>query len=215
VRLFTLACALAGLALAAGCSDALPESAALPAPPEIAGEGTAIEMAPFDLEEPALCEDSDPAPPAELVVAAAEAPAPPRPKGAKAAARPRVETTEPATENPVVPLDALLRTPGSPGRTPSPLDPRELGGKPVAAGTPPPGVFEEWKDRVRVERHTEPTGPAGPKQGSVSQTDAGLRIPVDESVSLEGGVRVDQRDDPKAEEPVRKSMPRVGVEVRF
>ena len=76
-------------------------------------------------------------------------------------------------------------------------------------------MLEEWKDRVRLERHTEATGPAGPKQGSVSQTDAGVRIPVDESVSLEGGVRVDQRDDPKAEEPVRKSIPRVGVEVRF
>ena len=216
MRLFTLACALAGLALAAGCSDALPKSAALPAPPEIAGEGTAIEMAPFDLEEPAICEDADPAPPpVELVIAAAEAPAPPPPKVAKAAARPRVETTEPAPENPVVPLDALLRTPGGSGRTPSPLDPRELEDRPAAAGPPPPGVFEEWKDRVRVERHTEATGPAGPKQGSVSQTDAGVRIPVDASVSLEGGVRVDQRDDPKAEEPVRKSMPRVGVEVRF
>lgn len=201
--------------MAAGCSDALPESAALPSPPEIAGEGTAIEMAPFDLEEPSACEDSDPAPPVELVVAAAEAPAPPRPEAAKAAARPRVETTEPPTENQVVPLDALLRMPGGAGRTPSPLDPRELEDKPVAAGLPPPGVLEEWKERVRLERHTEAMGRAGPKQGSVSQTDAGVRIPVDESVSLEGGVRVDQRDDPKAEEPVRKSIPRVGVEVRF
>jgi hypothetical protein len=211
VRIPTFACALASLVLAAGCSDALPETAVLPAPPEIAGEGTAIEMAPFDLEEPAVCEDADPAPPAEIVVAAAAAPAPPRPK---AAARPRVETTAPPAET-HVPLDVLLRTPSGSGRTSSPLDLPALDDKPVAAGPPPAGVFEEWKDRVRVERRTEATGPAGPKQGSVSQTDAGVRIPVDESVSLEGGVRVDQRDDPAAEEPVRKSMPRVGVEVRF
>ena len=193
----------AGLLLAAGCSEGVRE---LPAPPEIADEGTALEMAAVDLEEPLACED--PAPPLEAaqVVAAAPAAKP------RAAARPRVETTDaPAAAH--LPLEVLLRTPPGASRSPSPLDARELDDRPVAAA--PPGVFEEWRDRVRVARRTEATGPAGPKQGSVSQTDAGVRVPVDDSVSLEGGVRVDQRDAPDAEAPVRKPMPRVGVEVRF
>jgi hypothetical protein len=199
------------LAVLAGCSDSLPETAALPAPPEIADEGTAIEMAAVSLDEPAVCEDADPAPPVEVAAAAVASPAPRAPKSA---ARPRVETTEPPAET-QVPLEALLRTPPGSGRTPSPIDLRDLDDKSMAAGPPPPAVFEEWKERVHLERRTEATGHAGPKQGSVSQTDAGVRIPVDESVSLEGGVRVDQRDNPNAEEPARKSIPRVGVEVRF
>jgi hypothetical protein len=206
-----MAACVAGLLLAAGCSEGVPELPSLPAAPEIADTGTALEMAAVDLEEPAVCEDPDPAPPlAETGTVVAAAPVAPKPR---AAARPRVETTDPPAAA-HVPLEALLRTPHGAGRAPSPLDPRELDDNPVAAA-PPPGVFEEWKDRVRVERHTEATGPTGPKQGSVSQTDAGVRVPVDDSVSLEGGVRVDQRDDPDAEAPVRKSMPRVGVEVRF
>lgn len=209
MRISKLVCRAAALAVLAGCSESLPETPALSAAPEIADEGTAIEMGAISLDEPAVCEDPDPAAPAARVIAAA-APAPPNPR---AAARPRIETTEPPAET-HVPLDALLRMPS--GSRQAPLDLRELEDKPVAAGPPPtPGVFDEWKDRVRVERHTEATGHAGPNQGTVSQTDAGLRIPVDKSVSLEGGVRVDQRDDPKAEEAQRKSMPRVGVEVRF
>ena len=209
MRISKLVCRAAALAVLAGCSESpLPETPALSAAPEIADEGTAIEMAAVSLDEPEVCEDPDPAAPAALVVAAAT-PAPPKPK---AAARPRVETAEPSAET-HVPLDALLRVPA--GSRQAPLDLRELEDKPVAAGPPTPGVFDEWKERVRVERHTEATGHAGPNQGTVSQTDAGVRIPVDKSVSLEGGVRVDQREDPKAEEAQRKSIPRVGVEVRF
>ena len=68
---------------------------------------------------------------------------------------------------------------------------------------------------MRLERHSEQVGPAGPRQGTHSETEAALRIPVDKSVSLEGGVRVDSREDPSLKEPVRKSTPRVGVEVKF
>jgi hypothetical protein len=58
-------------------------------------------------------------------------------------------------------------------------------------------------------------GRAGPHQGTHSETEASVRLPVDDSVSLEGGVRVDSRDHPRVEEPKRSSIPRVGVEVRF
>ena len=211
MRISKLVGRVAALAVLAGCSESLPETPALPAPPEIADAGTAIEMAAVSLDEPPVCEDTDPAAPAALVVAAApSAPTSPKPT---AAARPRVETTDPAPAETHFPLDALLRVP--PGSRQAPLDLRELEDKPVAAGPPTSGVLDEWKERVRVERHTEATGHAGPNQGSVTQTDAGVRIPVDKSVSLEGGVRVDQHDDPKAEEAQRKSIPRVGVEVRF
>jgi hypothetical protein len=68
---------------------------------------------------------------------------------------------------------------------------------------------------VRVKRRSETIGPAGPRQSTAYETEAGLRVPLDDSVSLEGGVRVDERDKPGVEESDRKSIPRVGVEVRF
>lgn len=128
------------------------------------------------------------------------------------AAQPEETPIPPASVH--VPLESLLRTPLDPPK--KTLDLRTLRDKPVAAAAPTtPGALDLWKDRVHVERHTEATGPSGPRQGKVSQTDAGLRVPVDDSVSLEGGVRVDQREEPGIEKPERKSIPRVGVEVKF
>ena len=68
---------------------------------------------------------------------------------------------------------------------------------------------------MHVERRSEPIGRAGPRQGTYSETEASVRVPVDDSVSLEGGVRVDQRNEPGSEDPERRSIPRVGVEVTF
>jgi hypothetical protein len=211
VRDFQLVCCATALLLAGGCGEALPEHAALPAPPPIAQAGSAIELAAVSLEEPPICEDPG-APQLEATALEAIAPAAtPASRSTQAAARPRIETTAPPAEA-HVPLETLLRTP--PVAAAPPLHLPLPDGEPAAVA-PPPGVLDGWKDRVRVERRTEATGHAGPKQGSVSQTDAGLRVPVDDAVSLEGGVRVDSREDPEAEAPVRQSMPRVGIEVRF
>jgi hypothetical protein len=114
-----------------------------------------------------------------------------------------------------LPLETLLRTLDVPPPARS-LDLEALAREPVASAPPAPsGALELWKDRVRLQRRSQPFGPAGPRQGTHSETQASLRVPVDESLSVEGGVRVDQRDEPGDEEPERLSIPRVGVEVRF
>ena len=113
-----------------------------------------------------------------------------------------------------VPLDVLLRTPLEPGPPKNPLVLGQPGEAPVAAA-PPPSELDRWKDRVQVERHSEPYGVPGPRQGTVSQTDAGVRIPVDDSISISGGVHVDQRDEPGGKQPERDSRPQVGVEIKF
>jgi hypothetical protein len=114
-----------------------------------------------------------------------------------------------------VPLESLLRTPGVAGApAPRPVDLGAAEPAP-AAGKPSPGALERWKDRVRVQRSQETIGHSGARQGTVSHTEAGVRVPVDESVSLEGGVRVDSRDEPGVEQDERSSIPRVGVEVKF
>lgn len=112
------------------------------------------------------------------------------------------------------PLDALLRAPDPPRAESKPLD---LAAPPAAAPQPKPapGAFDRLGQNIRLERRKEPIGLAGPRQGTLYETDAGLRIPVDSAVSLEGGVRVDSREEPGAKEPDRRSTPRVGVEVRF
>jgi len=113
-----------------------------------------------------------------------------------------------------LPLDVLLRTPLEPGPPKSPLILGEPGEAPVAAAPPASGL-DGWKDRVRIERYSEPYGVPGPRQGTVSQTEAGVRIPVDDSISVNGGVRVDQRDEPGVHQPERVSRPQVGVEIKF
>jgi len=126
-----------------------------------------------------------------------------------------VETAPPQNES-HVPLESLMRAPRASGRSlEPPLDLRGLrepSSPPVIA---PPTALDRWRGRVRLNRRSEAIGPAGPRQGTLSETEAGLRVPLDDSVSLEGGVRVDQREEPGVEAPERKSSPRVGVEVRF
>ncbi len=127
-------------------------------------------------------------------------------------APPLVATTSPAPS--YLPLDALLRLAPEPRPAEQSVDLRSP--PPAAAPAPaPPGALDRLKRQMRLERRSEPIGPAGPRQGTHSEIEAVLRVPLDEDVSLEGGVRVDQRDEPGAEAPERRSTPRVGVEVRF
>jgi hypothetical protein len=118
----------------------------------------------------------------------------------------------PAVEHP--PLDMLLRAP----ELPPEAKPLELAPAPPPAASrpkPAPGALDRLGQNIRLERRKEPIGLAGPRQGTLFETEAGLRIPVDEAISLEGGVRVDSREEPGVKEPDRRSTPRVGVEVRF
>jgi hypothetical protein len=119
--------------------------------------------------------------------------------------------SEPAIDHP--PLDALLRAPDLP-RTEKPL---ELKSPPAAAPKPKPapGALDRLGQNIRLEGRKESIGLSGPRQGTLYETEAGLRIPVDSAVSLEGGVRVDTREEPGVKDPDRRSTPRVGVEVRF
>jgi hypothetical protein len=135
------------------------------------------------------------------------------PTAAVAAVAAAKATTEDA-EHP--PLEILLKQPPSaPPEPSSTIDLSPDAPDPVSSASRDRGALDGLKDRVRLERRTDTIGPAGPRQGTVSETEAALKIPVDESVSLEGGVRVDSREEPSAKEPVRRSTPQVGVEVRF
>jgi hypothetical protein len=118
-----------------------------------------------------------------------------------------------AAEHP--PLDALFRAPQAKAAATSTAV--DLGPQPPDAPLvpKPPGALDRLGQSIRLERRSEAIGPAGPRQGTVFETEAGLRIPVDKAVSIEGGVRVDSREEPGAKEPDRRSAPRVGVEVRF
>lgn len=137
-------------------------------------------------------------------------------------APPKQASNEEAVEQPHAPLDALLdlsdRVPrGAPAAAePRPVDLQNDPEAPQPAATAvEPGAIDRLKNQVHVDRRSQAIGPAGPRQGTRSETDAGIRVPLDEDVSLEGGVRVEQREEPGRETPERKSTPRVGVEVRF
>lgn len=200
------ACAAAvsalGLGLVVACgpdaSDAPGVSAMAPA--HEAPRGAAVESA----QVPGSATAPEPAPEGSVAPdspsrAAASAPAP---EGDALAPEP-------------MPLEVLLRVPvttlGEEAKRPSALDAVEP--PPVAPQVPSAGP--SWRDRIQVERRSEAIGPAGPRQGAYSETEAGVRVPVDDRVSIEGGVRVDQRDEPGQESPERKSSPRVELEVRF
>jgi hypothetical protein len=138
-----------------------------------------------------------------------------------AAAPPQQAKNEEA-EQQYAPLDALLdlsdRVPrGAPAAAePRAVDLQRDTSEPQPAPTASePGAIDRLKNQVHVDRRSQAIGPKGPRQGTRSETDAGIRVPLDEDVSLEGGVRVDERDEPGQEAPERKSTPRVGVEVRF
>jgi hypothetical protein len=199
-----------------GCDPADPApvssgSAALVLPPiEATATLGAVVVPPFD-PRPAVPLALAPMPP----IPVEEEPPPPLP-AATAPLRSTVMAASDATAAPShPPLDLLLRPAREPGPAPRSVDLRTQ--PPAAAPAPaPPGAFERWKRQMRLERRSEPIGPAGARQGTHSEIEAALRVPLDEDVSLEGGVRVDQRDEPGAKKtPERQSTPRVGVEVRF
>jgi hypothetical protein len=141
-----------------------------------------------------------------------EAARPERP--VKRAAKPVTGASPPdAATHP--PLEALFRAPD----LPRPDLPATFDLAPPAqvrlVEPKPARAIDRLGQSIRLESHAEKIGPAGPRQGTFWETDAGVRIPVDESVALEGGVRVDSREEPGVKESERRSTPRVGVEVRF
>ena len=209
--------ALAAIALGAvaiACSEPS-DPVALPTARPQAQSELFVEQVPISHDEIGAANESHPG---------SETPPSPATESSVAANSPRVPRTkaiagrEPATPSPTaesrVPLDLLLRTPLEPGPPKNPLVLGDPGDAPVAAGPPSSGL-DRWRDRVRIERHSESYGVPGPRQGTVSQTDAGVRIPVDDSISVNGGVRVDQRDEPGVKQPERDSRPQVGVEIKF
>ena len=221
-RTSALAAGLLAAALLPGCEPDAPEGAPVEAPvetgPPAAEEGSpfdGIELPPFEPLplSPPMLEPPPPVPPPERHAAALEREALAREGDAQASAG------DDATSPSMPPLDVLLRTPD---RRPPPGEERpsfldlEASSEPKArAPTLAPGPIDRLRERVHLERRSEPIGPKGPRQGTRSETDAGIRVPLDEGVHLEGGVRVDERDEPGAEAPERKSTPRVGVEWQF
>jgi hypothetical protein len=203
---------LVATAAVPGCSDARPAASA--ADPQALRQSDqlaagAVEQALLTVEPPPL----------DLAVAPAPLPgsAPARAPHSLRAPDPAAETPAAPPAGPHLPLDALLRCSVSSGPPPErPLDLEALLEEPAQSPLPESiEPVERWKERVRLRNRSEPIGRAGARQGTHSETEASLRIPVDDAVSLEGGVRVDSRHDPDAEAPERKSIPRVGVEVRF
>jgi len=194
-----------------GCAREESPAGPVPSPQPVA---EAVDAAPLAEEAPAVDSPAAPetpagAPPITLAAGAA-------PSTAHAEPDPGDTAVSAPSDEARVPLEVLLQTPsalGPPQR--APLDLESLRYEPLPATPTSPSALDEWKSRLRLESRSEPIGPAGPRQGTVSETDAKLRVPLDGSVSLEGGIRLDQRDEPGADEPERKSTPRVGVEVRF
>jgi hypothetical protein len=209
-------------ALALGCGDALsgvPGADRAAAPIGEAAAPIDDAAAPIDEVVSAAAESSElpeieltPESDAELQSAGSAEPSE-FPRASVATERPPAPA--PASAEIHVPLESLLSTPLGPRAFERPVD---LAARDAASFEPavavPPGALDGWKQRVQLERRVEPIGRPGPRQGTHSEIDAALRIPIDESVSVKGGVRVDERDD-AGDEPQRRSTPRVGVEVRF
>ncbi len=216
----SIVCAAATAALLCACDRAEPapapstppvDVAAVPAPDESTGstessESSIVVIPPFDPALPTL--ELELPPPAEVPAAKPPARAPrPRPPETTATA------VEPPSEH--LPLDLLLRTPQGARSESSAVDFRAPEEAAAPAAPKPPGTLDRLGQSIRLERRKEAIGVAGPRQGTHYETDAGVRIPVDKGVALEGGVRVDSREEPGAKEPQRSSTPRVGVEVQF
>jgi hypothetical protein len=183
-----------------GGSAAGPDVSAEPTGPDV------VVIPPFDPSLPPL-EIEVPAPPKPQIAAA------PRPKTrGRPSSVPPAPTAKQEPEHPS--LDELFRARYEPGAESSQID--LAAPEPTPPVTPkPPRALDRLGNRIRLERRGEAIGPAGPRQGTAWETDAGLRIPVGESISLEGGVRVDSRDEPGKEPEKSRRTPRVGVEVRF
>jgi hypothetical protein len=174
----------------------------------VAAEPAAVVIPPFDPSLPSL--ELQPAPPPHDARAAA-----PKPHRKPAPEKARRDDREGRARSPVargaVPhaVSGAQRVDLHRARPPSARADREAGRAQA------PHALDRLGDNIRLERRGEAIGPAGPRQGTAWETDAALRIPVDESVSLEGGVRVDSRDEPGAKAAPARKTPRVGVEVRF
>ena len=130
------------------------------------------------------------------------------------------QAEEPSQAVPVAALEDLLRIPAgtAPRADGTGGDSIDIDTPPTESGkasTPERSTLDRLRDSVHLESRSEPIGPKGPRQGKRSETDAGIRVPLDDAVSVEGGVRVDRREDPGLPEAERKSTPRVGVEVKF
>ena len=161
-----------------------------------------------------LPEPAEPIP--EVTPGAVDAPTPAA--GAPERTQPRAPEPDRSPQSPdaaALPLEDLLRLPAAS----EPDSPTAVPLTPVEA--PPenasPDELAAWRERIRIERRSQAVGPAGPRQGTYSETDAGVSLPVGERVRIEGGVRVGAREEPgrEPEEDDRQSSSRVGVEVRF
>ncbi len=206
LRIALLAFLATGVAFGAACAREEPGEEPV-TPPRAAAEPP-----PAPVEEPSPSVPAQPAPENAAPAAPSRSADAPAVRGGDGAG----ETAASAASEEHVPLESLLRAPYAPGPQPEPpLDLDSLRYEPAAPQSASPSAIDRFKDRVRLQRRSDAIGPAGPRQGTVSETDAGLSVPLDDSVSLEGGIRVDQRDEPGAAEPERKSTPRVGVKVRF
>lgn len=214
--------ALAAASLAAAlwaCERGEPPAAPVPSdapapvgsaePQPVSAEPTGSDVMvipPFDPSLPPLKLEPPPIPAAQPPQVPAAKPRIPPP--------PSASTTTASAEPEHLPLDALLR---SRYERPAESSTVDLTAEPVTAPTTPkpPRALDRLGDSIRLERRSEAIGPAGPRQGTVWETEAGLRIPVDKSVSLEGGVRLDSREEPGAKPQPSRKTPKVGVEVRF
>jgi hypothetical protein len=218
VRVGALAAAAAALCLA--CERSEPAPPTVPAQPT---EVTAPEPDAVALADPTAPETAG-VPPFESIepqpdlalppISGESAPASPprRPRPAQKSSDITAAVGAPTEEH--LSLDTLLRAPDLPPSESKPLD---LASPPAGAPEPKPvpGALDRLGQNIRLERRKEPIGIAGPRQGTLYETEAGLRIPVDSAISLEGGVRVDSREEPGVQQPDRRSTPKVGVEVRF
>jgi|SRR5688572_5660272 len=218
-RAGVIAAAVAALCCACERSEPAPTSAPAPDPAAVAPASDAVALAdptaPQAVGVPPFA-PIEPQPDLALPPIPGES-APASPPRRAPTARQKVDiaaaVAEPAIDHP--PLDVLLRAPdASP-----PEKPIDLAVPPPAASAPQPkpapGALDRLGQNIRLERRKEPIGLPGPRGGTLYETEAGLRIPVDSTVSLEGGVRVDTREEPGVEEAQRRSTPRVGVEVKF
>ena len=139
----------------------------------------------------------------ELEIAAAPAPA------RSAPAEVRVPPSEDPLEPGLVPLEKLLDW--------------QTEYRPEPAGLrlePPDDPTQDSSTsgigaKVRIRHHSEEIGPKGPDRREVGDAEVGVAVPVNESVSVKGGVRVEYDRDPNTRRTEVDSMPTVGVEVQF
>ena len=121
-----------------------------------------------------------------------------------AASAPQESALDP---QPVVPLEKLLTW-----TEPRPSPSVDLGAGARPGAEADAGSGSGLRKRVYLKRRSEDLAP-GSQPRALETTDVGVRVPVDDSVSLRGGVRIESREE--GEERSREHTPTVGVEVRF